>query len=461
MFDYVIVGGGPCGLTLAWCLLNYNKKVLLIEKEDYLGGCHGVTRVNGIFSEHGPRIYLDNYLTFIQILKEMNLSWHDLFTPYEYSFVNIGTNTTSALSFPEIMKLLFSFMALNESYKVITMEEYLNNNNFSEKAKNYLDRLCRLTDGAGIDRYTLYNFLQLPNQNSLYTICQPKKPNDIGLFKYWKDNLLQKGLALLTRTKVNEVRYSDNKVTSIITDKEEIYGKNFIFAIPPVAFTKILQKSNIENAFGKDIVNWSNKTNYITYIPVTFHWNTKLDLPKIWGFPETSWGIVFIVLSDYMKFEESKTVITVAITRNNKSDYTNKTPDETSDRDEIIIEIFRQLKIAFPDISVATKSVMSQNYYKNKRWNPEHNAFITTKHGYIKNKSNMFDNLYNCGTQNGKSNYSFTSLESATSNAVSLINQIMPESKERYRILKPKEILNVIKLIIFLIIITLIILYKS
>ena len=67
MYDYLIVGAGPCGLALAWYLSKLNKKILIVEKENTIGGCHRVRRVNGLFTEHGPRIYLDNYsLNFIR-----------------------------------------------------------------------------------------------------------------------------------------------------------------------------------------------------------------------------------------------------------------------------------------------------------------------------------------------------------------------------------------------------------
>ena len=76
IYDYVIIGGGPSGLTLAWCLaFSYHKKVAVIERESSLGGCHRVIRVNGLFSEHGPRIYVDNYFMFQKILVEMGLSF--------------------------------------------------------------------------------------------------------------------------------------------------------------------------------------------------------------------------------------------------------------------------------------------------------------------------------------------------------------------------------------------------
>ncbi len=66
-YDYIIIGGGPTGMTLAHLLSKYNKKVAIIEKEKELGGCHSVKRVDNLFSEHGPRIYFDNYLMFQRI----------------------------------------------------------------------------------------------------------------------------------------------------------------------------------------------------------------------------------------------------------------------------------------------------------------------------------------------------------------------------------------------------------
>jgi hypothetical protein len=52
--------------------------------------------------------------------------------------------------------------------KTKTVKEFVEARGFSKEAINYMDRLCRLTDGAGYDKYTMFKFLQLGNQNFFY-----------------------------------------------------------------------------------------------------------------------------------------------------------------------------------------------------------------------------------------------------------------------------------------------------
>jgi phytoene dehydrogenase-like protein len=62
-YDFICVGGGPSGLTLVYCLGKLGYKCLLIDEHDSVGGCHRVSRVNGLFTEHAPRIYSSSYLS--------------------------------------------------------------------------------------------------------------------------------------------------------------------------------------------------------------------------------------------------------------------------------------------------------------------------------------------------------------------------------------------------------------
>ena len=436
-YDYVIVGGGPTGLTLALYLSKYHKKVAILEKEETLGGCHSVKRINGLFTEHGPRVYLDNYLVFRDLLQnELHVFFEDLFTKYKYGKTDVFNTLFGILSLREFSLLSMAFLNLNDSYKTISFGDFLDKHQFSTKSKDILDRIGRLTDGGGIEQYTLFSFLQIMNQNILYDTYEPRKPNDVGLFKIWTDELVKRGVHIFPGAEVNHIQTTQDSVESITTKEYRFYGTHFIFAMPPFQINKIFNQNHLESGFREDFNEWSNQTNYITYIPVMFHWNKKIHVPPKWGYPQTSWGVGFIVMSDYMEFDDprSVTVISTVITIHNKSEYLNKTPDEVPDKEDLMNEVFRQLRTVLKDIPDYDHAIMSQNRHDGEKWIPVHTAFMTTKYGYIDFHSNIYRNLYNCGVQNGKSSYSFTSLESSIVNAVELVHEFIPESRRDVKV---------------------------
>jgi hypothetical protein len=464
-YDYVIIGGGPSAFAFAQCCKSQNKSVLMIESKKVLGGCHASWRNDeNLFSEHSPRVYSTSYKTFIMLLENMNLDFYDYFTKYKFNLTQIGKISISKISLREQLTLFKSFMNLlyDSNYgHDISMEEYTFKNNFSDDTKKYIDSICKLTDGAAIHKYTLLKFLSLINQQALYTLYQPKLPTDKGLFQVWQNFLTN--TEFKTNTNVNGI-YTQNGIVSYITCNNgiKIYGKNFIFAIPPLSLCKILNQCNddlIKNSFGdlKELYNYSLKTNYINYFPITFHWDTKLNISSIWGgFTETDWDLVYIVSSDYTYFEEdnSKTVISCVLTNlNQKSNVTLKTVNE-SNKQEIITECFRQLKQSFQLIPF-TKAVINQGVsYENNEWKELDNAWIENIDAYkVIPQTSTFSNMFSIGTHNGLCPYKFTSLESAVYNSVALAHNLMPECKTIFKLKSGYNLSNIIKIILVLILI--------
>jgi UDP-galactopyranose mutase len=470
-YDIVIVGAGPSGLALAQCCSSIKDlKILIIEQESVIGGCHRVRRLpyknEFLFTEHGPRVYSSTYRVFDMLLSKMDVSFTELFTPYNFNLTSIGKQTIwTSLNYSELIKISFEFLKLiiNDKHgRDINLQNYLIQTNFSKKAIDIIDRICRLTDGAGIDKYTLNELLQLFNQQFFYKLYQPKKPNDEGLFKLWKSFLEEKGVSFMMNSSVTKLNMNNEKtkVNSVEINKLlNIYGKNFIIAIPPKSLVGILESSENINYFGnlELLKKWSYETAYIDYLSVTFHWDSKIDLPKIYGFPKTSWGVAYIVLSDYMTFKEvnSKTVISAAVTITHiASDRINKLPNECSEN-ELIEEIFNQLKFSFPNLPSPTISLLSPGVvYKNNTWKSEDTAFITTaNYPYLPFQSEKIKNLYNVGTHNGKQRYNFTSLESAVTNAVELSHNLFPELLLEYPINSNLSVTTFIRYLILVIVI--------
>jgi uncharacterized protein with NAD-binding domain and iron-sulfur cluster len=441
-YDLVIIGAGPAGLALAQCVSHLNKKVLIIDREKVIGGCHRVRRVKGLFTEHGPRVYSTTYMVFQDLLKEMGVKFTDLFTNYNFSITQIGGETVfSTLTWGELFLLFieFSKLMLNDYHgRNVILENFLNDNKFNTDSIEMIDRVCKLTDGGGVDKYTLYEFLQLFNQQFFYSLYQPKYPNDEGLMTIWKKHLESKNVEFYLDTTIKQISVKENNIDSLEVSHDNyleiIKGDKYIFAIPPQNLYNLMSDFSLSHSWG-DLKNFSQETAYIDYLSVSFHWNKKLSLNKVYGFPKSSWGVAFVVLSDYMTFNESdsKTVISAAVTiSNRKSKNNNKTADECSDQ-ELVDEIFLQLQEAYPNLPPPTISIISPGVKFNKdkkKWISEDTAYIITSgKGYLPFKNEKIQNMYNLGTHNGKSFYKFTSLESAVSNSVVLSKELYPELK--------------------------------
>jgi hypothetical protein len=459
-YDYVIVGAGPCGLTLSYTLGKLGKKCVLLESSDSIGGCHRVARtLDGLFSEHGPRIYSTSYKNTIQLLKDMGLDFFDLFVPYDFSIWSIGTQSAAQLTWREKFWLVWEFFKLLlgiESSRKTSVKQFMHAHEFSDLSQDYVDRLCRLTDGAGADRYSLWQFLQLANQQLFYTIYQPKTPNDVGLFPLWQKNL--RNVDLLLNTQVvklnkNEQRIDSITVKTLAGQYDVIHGDKFILAMPPENLVPVLQASGLENVFGKNLKVWSEQQAYINDIPVIFHWNQKLSLPKIWGFETVSdWGLASIVLSNYMDFQDqrSQTVISTCITiTDKKSQFIQKTANEC-DKKELISEVFRQLKETYPNLPPPSYSLLYSGIFReNNKWINSEKAFVAVSNGhYIPNQTHAMYGLYNAGTHNGNSFYGFTTMESAVQNALALAHDLEPNTRKIYSLQSPFTLVQLFRWII-------------
>ena len=467
-YDLIIIGAGPSGLVLAQCVIKLNKKILILEKESDIGGCHRVRRVNGLFTEHGPRIYSTTYKVFNKLLKEMNVEFKELFKEYNFTITQIGGETVfSTLEWRELILLgieLFKLMINKNTGINISMEDFLRNNNFKEDSIEIIDRVCKLTDGGGIEKYTMNQFLQLFNQQILHKLYQPNKPLDEGLFKIWKEYLEKNGVEFSLNIEIEDIKIDNGKIENIKIRRGSnnfiINGDKYVFAIPPKNLNEIVKKYDIKNDWG-DLERFSKETEYIDYISVTFHWSKKLELNKIYGFPKTEWGLAYIVLTDYMEFKEenSKTVISSAVTiTDRKSKNNNKTANECN-KEELIKEMMYQLRQSFPEIPEPSISLISPGviYDENeKKWKSLDTAFISnSKEGFLKYENNVIKNMYNLGTHNGNSYYKFTSMESAVSNSVALSKILYKElnNKKYIELEKAIEISDIFDLVIIILII--------
>lgn len=484
-YDYIIVGAGPAGLALAQYLCGSGSTILILESMSEIGGCHRVVRVpyedNLLFTEHGPRIYVSNYKNFQFLLKDMGHDFHSLFTPYRFSIQQQVFKRMTHMSFQDLMHLMGAFLLFltDENYGTkTTLDQFGKTHQFSAPTKEMLDRVARMTDGAGSDRYTLNLLFQLVNQSLFHPIYQPRCPNDVGLFRLWKSFLAkQQNIDILLEHDVMHLNYNKeiNTIQSIwAVDKKnhntiEIKGHHVILAMPPHAIARILKTCHekVKNNFMPypKLVKFVENTNYNAYISITFHWKMEQkNVSSQHGFPVGEWGVVFIVLTDYMDMtqEYSKTLISCAVSYLNRpSQHTGKTANQST-ADEVIEETFRQLKMVMPLLSKPDVALISpQNWYdyKQQTWTQyDVSYFASMKETPMKNEGTI-KNLYNVGCQNGNSLIALTTLEAAVSNALDLAYRLDASTIRRFPFQTFWTLRDVLKIVAFLLLILLIVIF--
>jgi hypothetical protein len=463
-YNTVIIGSGPAGLAFA----NYAKKanpdnsIIIIEKDKVIGGCHKVNRKKykneNYFCEHGPRIYLGNYVNFFKLLKSMNLNFNDLFIK-KYRLIQILNKivfTDGLFNFKEFLLLSRDFILVlfNNQHGInLSMFDYMKSNDFSNETIANIDIFCRTFDGGDSNKISLNQFISVSIQSLFYSVYVPKIPNDEGLFNYWKRYLENKKVQFIFDNEVIKIDKNKNKVEKIILkDGREIKGDKFIFAMPPENLIKI---NGLKEAF-ELTEDYTEKTDYNEYISISFHWDYELDLEDdISTFnTKTDWGLIASNMSSYMHFKESKskTVISCAIILTDIKNRNNKTANECNE-EELIEEVLEQLRLVYKNITKPTLYFIN-NYYdeKEKKWKSNETAYLKVpNYNYLDFKSKIYNNLYNLGTHNGKHKNSFTSLESAISNSIKLSNIIFNKKEKIRRCFDVRDFLIVLLSIIILI----------
>ncbi len=469
-YNYIIVGGGPCGISLSHLLAKTDKKILLLEGENSLGGCHRVDRVNGYFTEHSPRVYSTSYKNLELFLKDMGTTFHNLFTPYKFKISDIGKRNIMSLQKRELVLLVYHFfkLVMNSEYgSDISMKQFMINNNFKPDSINYIDRVCRVVDGATSEKFSLNEFLEIVNQQAFYPLYQPKQPNDVGFIKLWQDYLVKNKVDIKLNSKLTKIVPNENKIIIQNGDKEiEYQYDRLILALNPYIIQKITS-----NIFPEITPQYASRTRYLTYVSMSFHWKEKLKLPNIQGFSASEWGVVFIVMSDYFE-NYSGTLVSVAITiLNEKSSELNKTANEISDITILQNEAFRQFTLSFVGTTIPKPDAITMYpgvSYVGKEpyggWTSKNGSFFNSfenNNTFIPFQSPVYTNIYNLGCQNGYQTYKFTAIESAITNSIYLSKELEPNIS----VFKPKtgitlalvlQILLIIKLMF-----TLFVLYKA
>lgn len=262
-YDVIVIGAGLAGLTCAYKLAKSNKKVLLIEKEKFIGGRTSSWDDNGFYVEAGFHRHIGYYKKLPKILKEVGVKLNDIvmwekeaeikilkdekivlgISPFHnpITFIKDILGNNEILTIKDKISLAKLFIIGFKDYKFHPKEldkysilEYANKLNITNNVKEYI--VTSLSEGIFFlpkEKYSAKLFFGLFYPAIFHLISLR-----IGAYKGGMSELLAKPIAdeftklggtIKLNTKVSSLIKLNDKIIGVKTNKN-IYSKCVVLA---------------------------------------------------------------------------------------------------------------------------------------------------------------------------------------------------------------------------------------
>lgn len=307
MYDLVIIGAGPAGLTAAYELAKTDKKVIVIEKKSQVGGL-AETKVYGKYRyDIGPhRFFTKNkevYDLFLEMLSddtvEVNRKTRILFKNSYFDYPLTPINALFGLGLFESITIGFSYVfARIKSYlkisKVDNFEDWVvdrfGRKLFNNFFKNYTEKVWGIdckdigSDWAaqrikGLSLSTAIKFALFPNSKK-----RPKTLVDkfyyprLGAGMLWEkfeEYVENNNIDVSKNKKVTQIKESGDHLTLTYEDIEgnsqSIKTKNIFFSNPLLEFIDIFESNTPQ-----EVINAAKSLEYRNHTSVHLTIDRKL-----------------------------------------------------------------------------------------------------------------------------------------------------------------------------------------
>ena len=307
MYDLIIIGAGPAGLTAAYQLSESNKKVLVLEKKSQVGGL-AETKVFGPYRyDIGPhRFFTKNkevYELFLEMLgndavsvdRKTRILFNNSYFDYPLTPLNalfgLGVSESVVIGFSYLFARVKSYLGISkinnfEDWVVDRFGKKLFNNFF----KNYTEKVWGInckdigSDWAaqrikGLSLSTAIKFALFPNSKK-----RPKTLVDkfyyprLGAGMLWEkfeEHITNKGIEVTKNKKVTSIKKTEDIFSIIYEDSERnkisVETKNVFFSNPLLEFISIY-----DSDVPQSVIDSAKSLNYRNHISVHITIDKKL-----------------------------------------------------------------------------------------------------------------------------------------------------------------------------------------
>ena len=423
---YIVVGGGPSGLSLAYTLAINNKQVVLFEKDQQLGGSWNSQWIQDkYFSENSPRVYIhnDNAQSF---MNHIGMDQSDFANVYG-SIYQTNLKMLSFLMDHFQLKDYIIFFLASLKYSIIrandTVQSWLDNSYMSIGGKLAIKIISILIsdrpDKTNInDFFGMFGFSSEP-------IKQMKEPNkwhglvilalrSLPNVYIYKNTTIINVLFDHTTNLVSGVLAQDNKTHFM----KPYHSDRVVLCTQSTGILPILKNSDefIQNNWlpYHHMKTWGKNTDYNGF-GFQLHFRKTVSTVDKWCWScSGEWTVIILPVSDWLrKFTKDESIKTVwsccIVDMDTLSSTINKTVNECTDENEVVKECLRQIKNAdhsVPVPDIITTSVGLKRY--NSKWVSNNTGFTSSSYGTIPSRGKV-QNLFalGCFTDSPKPSISY------------------------------------------------------
>ena len=310
-YDITIVGGGPSGIALALMLEKTGKKILLVERENTLGGCWRVEWQNEkYYTEHSPHIMTSNYKKFMQLCKYLNVR-NEFKNTYKYksSFrsVYLDKNVIGGLKFSDMIKIISGLIMSRFIENKQTVDEFCDHISDTGKKVMYI---LSVAAASTPDKVMMQDMFDIMTEYPPSIIQMSEPELWLNAAKKYFDN--SENIVLNLNTEIKNINNMENGYTI----NDVIHTDEVILALPPNALKNILEKSSIDIQNNwlsyPDFKLWADESSYNS-IGFQLHFDQNVEYKDEWCWSCIGdWNIIVLPMSKYLKtFSKDPSIKTV------------------------------------------------------------------------------------------------------------------------------------------------------
>lgn len=223
LYDYIIIGGGLAGVYCAY-KLSTKYKILLIEKEDKLGGRGLMINWHQTDIKLGAGIGSPENSVLIKLMKELSFSYKE--SRGENAFVDLTDRFDQSKFVQKIKDKIQEYKQKGKKYQHLTVLQFLKQNFTKDDVISYLEH-CEYIDFINSDIDYYLNFYPI-DDNTLgpYTVLYI---DWMKLTRVMEERIRQNSGEIRLNCEVNKVDSSD-EIKKVYCCDNVFDGSNIIFA---------------------------------------------------------------------------------------------------------------------------------------------------------------------------------------------------------------------------------------